>query len=222
MPRAGQHGLCSGFHDHQSVPVAISMGALSLHQGGGEDANVARSARQHPELRSHLERQAARRSRSRFADPEAGAIYVMDRGYVDFARLYVLSQACAFFVTRAELNLDAHRVYSAPTDRATVSLPTRLSHWMAILPARTIPFICAASDSRMPHRKKAGVSDQPFCPAGGMHSVIRSSPFPKTSTALKWSLSRLDRLACLMRDRNLIRRVPCRESGWKLEQWGLR
>jgi transposase len=50
--------------------------------------------------------------------PEAGAIYVMDRGYVDFARLYVLGQAGAFFVTRAKSNLDAHRVYSAPTDRA--------------------------------------------------------------------------------------------------------
>ena len=51
--------------------------------------------------------------------PEAGAIYVMDRGYVDFARLYVLHQAGAFFVTRTKSNLDAHRVYSAPTDRAT-------------------------------------------------------------------------------------------------------
>ena len=51
--------------------------------------------------------------------PVAGAIYVMDRGYVDFARLYVLHQAGAFFVTRAKSNLDAHRVYSAPTDRAT-------------------------------------------------------------------------------------------------------
>ena|SRR5215831_2603395 len=51
--------------------------------------------------------------------PEAGAIYVMDRGYVDFARLYILHQAGAFFVTRAKSNLDAHRVYSAPTDRAT-------------------------------------------------------------------------------------------------------
>jgi transposase len=50
--------------------------------------------------------------------PEAGAIYVMDRGYVDFARLHVLHQAGAFFVTRAKSNLDAHRVYSAPTDRA--------------------------------------------------------------------------------------------------------
>ena len=50
--------------------------------------------------------------------PEPGAIYVMDRGYVDFARLHVLHQAGAFFVTRAKSNLDAHRVYSAPTDRA--------------------------------------------------------------------------------------------------------
>src|SRR5665811_1018623 len=49
--------------------------------------------------------------------PEPGAIYVMDRGYVDFARLNILHQAGAFFVTRAKSNLDAHRVYSAPTDR---------------------------------------------------------------------------------------------------------
>jgi hypothetical protein len=51
--------------------------------------------------------------------PEAGAIYVMDRGYVDFARLYGLHEAGAFFVTRAKSNLNAHRVYSAPTDRTT-------------------------------------------------------------------------------------------------------
>ena len=49
----------------------------------------------------------------------ADAIYVVDRGYVDFARLYVLHQAGAFFVTRAKSNIDAHRVYSAPTDRST-------------------------------------------------------------------------------------------------------
>src|ERR1700692_4626421 len=51
--------------------------------------------------------------------PEAGAIYVMDRGYVDFGRLYRLHQAGAFFVTRAKSNLDAHRVYSTATDRTT-------------------------------------------------------------------------------------------------------
>ena len=42
--------------------------------------------------------------------PDPGAIYVMDRGYVDFARLHVLHEAGAFFVTRAKSNLDAHRV----------------------------------------------------------------------------------------------------------------
>jgi hypothetical protein len=49
--------------------------------------------------------------------PEPGAIYVMDRGYVDFARLYALHLSGAFFVTRAKSSLDAHRVYSATTDR---------------------------------------------------------------------------------------------------------
>src|ERR1700712_5034911 len=51
--------------------------------------------------------------------PEPGAIYVMDRGYIDFARLHTLHQAGAFFVTRAKSNLSAHRIYSAPTDRTT-------------------------------------------------------------------------------------------------------
>ena len=49
---------------------------------------------------------------------EAGAIYIMDRGYLDFERLYALHQACAFFVTRAKSNMDARRVYSAATDRS--------------------------------------------------------------------------------------------------------
>ncbi len=50
---------------------------------------------------------------------DAGAIYVMDRGYLDFARLYVLHQAHAFFVARAKSNTQLRRVYSAPVDRGT-------------------------------------------------------------------------------------------------------
>jgi hypothetical protein len=50
---------------------------------------------------------------------EAGAFYVMDRGYIDYARLYTLHQAGAFFVTRAKSNMDARRLYSAIADRAT-------------------------------------------------------------------------------------------------------
>ncbi len=51
--------------------------------------------------------------------PEAGAIYVMDRGYVDFKRLHKLHQAGAFFVTRAKTNMNHHRVYSRPVDKST-------------------------------------------------------------------------------------------------------
>ena len=50
---------------------------------------------------------------------EAGAFYVMDRGYVDFGRLYAMHQSGAFFVTRAKSNIKARRVYSAPVDKAT-------------------------------------------------------------------------------------------------------
>lgn len=50
---------------------------------------------------------------------EAGAFYVMDRGYLDFARLYNMHQAGAFFVTRTKRGMDARRVYSAPAQRDT-------------------------------------------------------------------------------------------------------
>ncbi len=51
--------------------------------------------------------------------PEAGSIYVMDRGYVDFKRLYALHQATAFFVTRAKRNFQCKRRYSLPVDETT-------------------------------------------------------------------------------------------------------
>jgi len=50
---------------------------------------------------------------------EPGAIYVMDRGYLDFARLHKIHQASAFFVTRAKANFDFKRLYSHEVDKAT-------------------------------------------------------------------------------------------------------
>lgn len=50
---------------------------------------------------------------------EASAFYVMDRGYVDFCRLYKIHQAGAYFVTRAKKNMDIRRIYSKETDRST-------------------------------------------------------------------------------------------------------
>jgi hypothetical protein len=51
--------------------------------------------------------------------PEPGAFYVMDRAYLDFARLYRWHEAGSFFVTRARGNLKAQRRYSHPIDRST-------------------------------------------------------------------------------------------------------
>ena len=50
---------------------------------------------------------------------DAGTFYVMERGYLDFTRLYTMPQAGAFFVTRAKSNFNARRVYSAKVDKAT-------------------------------------------------------------------------------------------------------
>jgi hypothetical protein len=50
---------------------------------------------------------------------EPGAFYVMDRGYLDFERLYALHQAGSFFVTRAKSNFKFRRIVSRPVDRNT-------------------------------------------------------------------------------------------------------
>ena len=50
---------------------------------------------------------------------EAGAIYIMDRGYLDFARLYRVHQSAAFFVTRAKSNFRFQRLYSQAIDKST-------------------------------------------------------------------------------------------------------
>lgn len=51
--------------------------------------------------------------------PEAGAIYVMDRGYHDYRLLYRLTRAAAFFIIRARKDLSIKRIYSNPVDKST-------------------------------------------------------------------------------------------------------
>src|SRR5271169_1686641 len=51
--------------------------------------------------------------------PEAGAFYVMDRGYVDFGRLFVFTLSAAFFVVRTKSNILIQRRYSHPVDKTT-------------------------------------------------------------------------------------------------------
>jgi transposase len=51
--------------------------------------------------------------------PEPGAFYLLDRGYLDFARLYLFTQACAYFITRAKHNTQFYRRAGRPVDRST-------------------------------------------------------------------------------------------------------
>jgi len=50
---------------------------------------------------------------------EPGAFYIMDRGYLDFARLYAMHRSRAFFVIRAKKNFDCRRLYSRPIDKSS-------------------------------------------------------------------------------------------------------
>jgi len=50
---------------------------------------------------------------------EIGALYIMDRGYLDFARLHTIQEASAFFITRAKSNFSFNRLYSHPVDKTT-------------------------------------------------------------------------------------------------------
>ena len=49
---------------------------------------------------------------------ETGAIYIMDRGYLDFERLFTLNQAAAFFIIRSKSNTELRRLYSRAVDKS--------------------------------------------------------------------------------------------------------
>jgi hypothetical protein len=56
--------------------------------------------------------------------PEAGSFYVMDRGYIDFQRLFVFTLSSAFFVVRTQSNVLIQRRYSHPVDKSTGVRPS--------------------------------------------------------------------------------------------------
>jgi hypothetical protein len=71
--------------------------------------------------------------------PEPGAFYIMDRGYVDFARLYTLHTGRAFFVTRAKRNFRFRRRYSHPVDPATGVKSDQTIALASFYPAKSYP-----------------------------------------------------------------------------------
>jgi IS4 transposase len=87
---------------------------------------------------------------------EAGAFYVMDRGYIHFARLYRFVLAAAFFVVRARVNLQYRRRYSHPVDKSTglrcdqtIVLTGQDSSRVYPVPARQVRYVDAAHDVRL-------------------------------------------------------------------------
>jgi hypothetical protein len=73
--------------------------------------------------------------------PEAGAMYVMDRGYLDFARLHRLTEAAAFFVVRAKTSIRWQRLGSQPVDKT-----------IGVQADQSIRLVTAKSRARYPDR----------------------------------------------------------------------
>src|SRR5579863_10048236 len=88
--------------------------------------------------------------------PEAGAFYLLDRGYLDFARLYVLKQSCAFFITRAKHNTQFWRREWRPVRRSsgvrsdqTIQLTGPRTAQLYPDPLRRIHYFDAQKDMRL-------------------------------------------------------------------------
>jgi hypothetical protein len=71
--------------------------------------------------------------------PEAGAFYVLDRGYLDFERLYRFTMSAAFFVTRAKTNVRLQRRYSRAVDKSTGVQSDQTAILTAVGSARVYP-----------------------------------------------------------------------------------
>ena len=113
--RFGRDGLRIRRHYDRSLLVGLPLGTVSNDQSGGEDAYALGSSRLHTHFRSYFRWKDSRSQHLGSLDHRAN--YLMDRGYLDFARLYVIHQAQAFFVTRAKSNTKFKRRYSHPVDR---------------------------------------------------------------------------------------------------------
>jgi hypothetical protein len=77
-------------------------------------------------------------------NPEPESIYLFDRGYLDFSRLYKFTQVSAFFVTRAKHNTQLKRVYSRPVDKNTGLICYQTVVLALKKVVRTTPKSCAA------------------------------------------------------------------------------
>ena len=109
--------LCSRCNDNRSVPDAVSVGRVSADQERHQAAHLLDLRGSIPTFIYISDGKEHEVTVLDDLPLEAGAIYVMDRGYLDYFRLYRMTKAHAFFVIRAKKNMAFRRLYSAPVNR---------------------------------------------------------------------------------------------------------
>ena len=103
-------------------------------------------------------------------EPEAGAFYVMDRGYLDFARLYRWTLAGAYFVTRARKNFRYQRVDARPVDKTTGVQCDQTVRLVWFYSSRGYPSDLRRIRYRDPaYRQTVRLLDQQLHPTGARH-----------------------------------------------------
>ncbi|MDZ7783558.1 MAG: DUF4372 domain-containing protein [Halioglobus sp.] len=99
-----EYGLRTGLHDDRFVSVAVSVGTVSKNQSRRQNAHASGPARAaFPALFTSPTANFTTSNALDLLIPEPAAIYVMDRGYLDFERLFALHHAGAFFVTSRQI-----------------------------------------------------------------------------------------------------------------------
>jgi len=115
----GANRVRSRLHHHRFMSFSISLGSIPQTQRSCEITHPPGSARQHPHLVIITHGKIHDVNILDELPIETGAIYILDRGYLDFGRLYAIHRSFAFFITRAKINFAFQRLYSQPVDKTT-------------------------------------------------------------------------------------------------------
>jgi len=147
---------------------------------------------------------------------EAGAFYIMDRGYLDFSRLFKLHQSSAFFVTRAKRGMNARRVYSTSTDRTTGVICDQRIALNGFYVSKGLPRTFASGEIQRPGvGQDAGVFDQQHDVAGVDHRrFVQKSLASRAVLQVDQTAPAHQAISSHQRERgedaNLVRRVDLR------------
>ena len=131
--------LCLGLHDHRPVPLSLPLGALPPYQGAIKLHTLLNLHGAIPEFVLISDGKLHDVHALDHLIPGPGAYYIMDRGYLDFGRLYRLHSARSLFVTRAKANFKFRRRYSHPVDRTTGLICDQTVLLSTFYPAKAYP-----------------------------------------------------------------------------------